>query len=281
MGYVLGISCKKPNKEGLKGRFMKRTLSVLGTLGLLGVVAVATTPSSSEAFFTYQEPRQAMDSAAPAVAALAGAQLPIAAEKFRADGPVVIQAGTGTAAQVASFGDDLDMSVGLPLILPAGWTYSVVDGSNLEDFKGSWHSKGSWVDALKDVGHQSGLHFLVDWNTRTVFVAKAANDLPMPSAVTGKEIPLVDGAAVSAPVVKPVWELHPGSLKEQLTGWAKTAEYQLIWSSPNDIQIQANGSLQGEFVEVVQTVSQRLFEQGAKIRVHIYQGNKVVLVKGE
>lgn len=83
---------------------------------------------------------------------------------------VVQELGFGRATELSSFGDDIPLSDGLAMIMPDGWVAFVDEDLSLPDSI-SWDARGvSWTRALGDLGTNSGLRFIVDWDQKVIQV---------------------------------------------------------------------------------------------------------------
>lgn len=81
------------------------------------------------------------------------------------------------------------------------------------------------------------------------------------------------------PASAPRWEVDKGRmLREQMTDWAASANYNLIWNAQNDYELRGSATFQGEFIDAVKTLFAALQANGLALRVTIYQGNKVMEV---
>lgn len=98
---------------------------------------------------------------------------------------VVQELGRGRATEISSFGDDLPLADGLSMIMPEGWVAFVDENLTLPEVI-SWDARGvSWTQALGDLGTNSGLRFIVDWdqNVVQVFGAKGYKQPKLTDAV--------------------------------------------------------------------------------------------------
>lgn len=113
-----------------------------------------------------------------------------------------------------------------------------------------------------------------------------------PTAQEGKEIgkesaqepvsaeTLPNSPSLPIPVIE-IWELQPGSLYAQLDAWASKNGYQLVWSAPDDLHMEASASFRGNFLECLQELFNGLLQAGYNLRLTVYQSNKVLEVRGE
>jgi hypothetical protein len=215
---------------------------------------------------------------------------------------VVTQIGFGVPIPVMGFGNDLPLADSMDMILPESWTYSVTDDCDMSDKKATWEAHGTWIDVLEKLGANENLRFLVDWKNNQVIVTQgdpeqAVNvaellESQMEEKQSEEALVLAEQEAQAEielqPAPEPLWELKPGSLKNQLKAWAVQAtdlepqtEWQIVWAAPTDFQLHAKAEIQGEFTEAVSQVIQSIHTNGAPLRAYIYKGNGVVLVKGE
>jgi len=76
-----------------------------------------------------------------------------------------------------------------------------------------------------------------------------------------------------------MWIIKPGSLKKQLTKWARIADYQLIWKAEHDFQMQAEATFKDNFYGAVKRLFTRMNRNGNSLRVTLYQQNSVLEVR--
>lgn len=206
------------------------------------------------------------------------------------DRNIITQVGWGEPREVAGFGENLPLSDSLDMVIPEDWRYIVADNIDAKDINVSWQAKGSWIDALEKIGEEHNLRFLIDWDNERVLLSKADIDAPLNMEAMniaaggveggGSDVADLPAAGSEEPAI-PVWELAPGSLKDQMQGWAETAGWQLVWAAPTDYRLRTNVDIEAPFVEAVSQVVESMRTNGATIRGYLYEGNKVVLIKGE
>ncbi len=78
-----------------------------------------------------------------------------------------------------------------------------------------------------------------------------------------------------------VWVLRQGSLMNQLDEWAKGESWKLIWQANYDLDLNADASFLGDFINVVEQIFSSLPRKNNGLRVSMYKQNKVVEVIGE
>ncbi len=78
-----------------------------------------------------------------------------------------------------------------------------------------------------------------------------------------------------------VWVLRQGSLMNQLDEWAKGESWKLIWQANYDLDLNADASFSGDFINVVEQIFSSLPRKNNGLRVSMYKQNKVVEVIGE
>lgn len=75
------------------------------------------------------------------------------------------------------------------------------------------------------------------------------------------------------------WHIKPGSLKKQLSKWARVANYQLVWKAEHDFQMQAEATFKDNFYGAVKRLFTRMNRSGNSLRVTLYQQNSVLEVR--
>lgn len=75
------------------------------------------------------------------------------------------------------------------------------------------------------------------------------------------------------------WHIKPGSLKTQLSTWARAANYQLVWKAAHDFEMQAEATFKGSFYGAVKRLFTRMNRSGNSLRVTLYQQNSVLEVR--
>lgn len=116
-------------------------------------------------------------------------------------------------------------------------------------------------------------------------VASVSSSLVEPVAPAAGELaPTASETAVEPPAPEPVpetWTIVPGKLHEQLSMWAKQADYQIIWKTRNDFDMESYARFQGDFLNAIRQLFAGLQRSGHALRVTLYQGNKVLEVNDE
>jgi hypothetical protein len=108
--------------------------------------------------------------------------------------------------------------------------------------------------------------------------APAPAPLPAMSPVAASPVSVSPPESLASPTI---WSLHPGLLKGQMQVWATQANYQLIWNSPNDFDLEAQSDFYGTFSDVVKQAFETLHNQGTPLRVVIHTGNRVLVVNDD
>lgn len=83
----------------------------------------------------------------------------------------------------------------------------------------------------------------------------------------------------SAPV--PTWTITPGNLQAQVSAWSAQANYQLLWKTQNDFEMESHARFQGDFLDAIRQLFTGLQRSGHALRVTLYQGNNVLEVSEE
>lgn len=78
-----------------------------------------------------------------------------------------------------------------------------------------------------------------------------------------------------------VWTITPGNLQAQVSAWSAQANYQLIWKTQNDFEMESHARFQGDFLDAVRQLFTGLQRSGHALRVTLYQGNNVLEVSEE
>ncbi len=77
------------------------------------------------------------------------------------------------------------------------------------------------------------------------------------------------------------WILKQGSLMNQLDEWAKKESWKVIWQANYDLDLNAEASFSGDFINVVEQVFNALPKKNNGLRINIYKANRVIEVIGE
>lgn len=121
----------------------------------------------------------------------------------------------------------------------------------------------------------------------TVQPVKASNSMqPANSAAQSALTELQAAPKAFTPLLPPVqqpkvWILKQGSLMNQLDEWAKGENWQLIWKSDYDLELNASATFAGNFIEAVTKVFHSLQKKNNGLRINLYKQNKVIEVIGE
>lgn len=231
----------------------------------------------------------------------------------------VFQIGQGEVGKSASKGNELPLDVALGILLPTNEWEINDSGDSSEILKQivSWESSGSWLESLRVIGKNHNIRFILNWNTKTLFVKQArrfpikeddllVKESQVEPVATDTEVktstPLVEPVAtdtevkistplvavekeeqpqILAPIEVQLWSIVPGSLKKQLTEWCLVDGYKLQWNSKSDWMISTNAEFRGSFIESIKTLFHELDNQKTGIFAELYTDNKVLVIKGE
>lgn len=117
--------------------------------------------------------------------------------------------------------------------------------------------------------------------------------VPMPATVTPQSalLPPVQDIKHSdakeeipvAPLPDPAstWTITPGNLQAQVSAWSAQANYQLIWKTQNDFEMESHARFQGDFLDAIRQLFTGLQRSGHALRVTLYQANNVLEVSEE
>lgn len=102
--------------------------------------------------------------------------------------------------------------------------------------------------------------------------------VPAPQNDAKEEIP-----APSLPETAPMstWTITPGNLQAQVSAWSAQANYQLLWKTQNDFEMESHARFQGDFLDAIRQLFTGLQRSGHALRVTLYQGNNVLEVSEE
>lgn len=89
--------------------------------------------------------------------------------------------------------------------------------------------------------------------------------------------------APSLPETAPMstWTITPGNLQAQVSAWSAQANYQLLWKTQNDFEMESHARFQGDFLDAIRQLFTGLQRSGHALRVTLYQGNNVLEVSEE
>lgn len=77
------------------------------------------------------------------------------------------------------------------------------------------------------------------------------------------------------------WTITPGNLQAQVSAWSAQANYQLLWKTQNDFEMESHARFQGDFLDAIRQLFTGLQRSGHALRVTLYQGNNVLEVSEE
>lgn len=205
------------------------------------------------------------------------------------DSIVLAQIGPGEKEKKQSRGDDVRLPLAIELITPDGWEGIVEENS--EDKTVSWQgdSEGDWMKTLEKIGRDEGVRFVVNWEAKQIAAGKGeiedlAKETDTSNTAEVKDEEKEKGDHVTSLEAEDEsdapWELEPGSLKDQLAEWCERVEYELIWDSKYDYQIEASQTFYGDFKEAVKKTVTALYRSGARITADIYTKNNVLYISG-
>lgn len=222
------------------------------------------------------------------------------------DSIVLAQIGPGEKEKKQSRGDDVRLPLAIELITPDGWEGIVEESS--EDKTVSWQgdSEGDWMKTLEKVGRDEGIRFVVNWEAKQIAAGRGEiEDLAKETdtsntaevkdgekgdhvtsleaedeSLEAEEVEEGESGQDAVNVSDAPWELEPGSLKDQLAEWCERVEYELIWDSKYDYQIEASQTFYGDFKEAVKETVTALYRSGARITADIYTKNNVLYISG-
>jgi hypothetical protein len=129
-------------------------------------------------------------------------------------------------------------------------------------------------------------------------IAADCGEIPCPSSVSSEALDTALGNRVQLEASRPsttlnanasvtrsansvavaLWQLEKGSLKDQLTAWADRADWQIVWSFPDDLVVEAAVQFYGTFDDVVESVVQSYYAHGAPVRAHVAEANLVIYI---
>ncbi len=81
--------------------------------------------------------------------------------------------------------------------------------------------------------------------------------------------------------LRDTFQLHPGSLRKQLSDWAVLNGYQLQWKGDYDIIVDTESSFDGTLIDAVNVVVKSLRDTGTAISATIYNRSKVIVIRGD
>lgn len=81
--------------------------------------------------------------------------------------------------------------------------------------------------------------------------------------------------------LRDTFQLHPGSLRKQLSDWAILNGYQLKWQGDYDIIVDTDSSFDGTIIDAISVVVQSLRDTGTALTATIYNRSKVIVIKGD
>jgi hypothetical protein len=188
---------------------------------------------------------------------------------------VVSQIGAGAAQARQSHGAGVPLDDALRMLAPNGWR---IDAKAAGNPKVHWRAgaKTTWVQALSQIGSNSGLRFLVDWRHKTLYVAKEKGAV-MHALAPNKAAQVAAVHKHPGPAPVPTWVIHPTrSIQANLSTWAAKAGWKILWSGQTWMPA-AGATFTGGFLDAVQGVLGALRAQGADVRAEAF-GNHVLVI---
>ncbi len=228
-------------------------------------------PGKSEHLSLNPRPSDMINKNKKAISALINSQ--------RVKGPV-LQAGICKEFKKASSkGNDLPLKFAMQLLMPtAMWKFETIpDKSNkILDTIVSWKTDENWLDAVTQIGRQTGFYFVVDWNLNKVLAGH-------PDQMTTLKTPSKnDYLKKVSPHIETVQRTITGDIKKGLTNFVKKNGYLLKIIAPEEkkFELEFPIFLAGKsFKEDLYTINSALNQNSVySFDFHVFQGNRIVML---
>ena len=138
------------------------------------------------------------------------------------------------------------------------------------------------IGTITDLLNQIAVKFDTSWKwdskTQTIFFEYNKPKITYVKAIKSTNIsaPII---AVK-PIIKPTWnyDLSDKKISTTLNKWAKQANYQLIWKSQDDFEVQTSGTIHGSFKEAINEVLRSFKNTETPLKANWYPNNVVVIL---
>ena len=108
-------------------------------------------------------------------------------------------------------------------------------------------------------------------------LADVAREKPPAAPPAPLPAPVISAAPASVPH-ESAWTIKPGLLRPQLSQWAASAGYQLVWKAEHDFDMESSAIFRDDFEGAIQRLFTRMHLQGNPLKVTVYQVNHVIEV---
>ncbi len=137
---------------------------------------------------------------------------------------------------------------------------------------------GTIVDLLNQVAVKFEASWT--WNNKTQTIIFAYNK---PKIIYTKvaESTIVKKPIIAVkPIIKSTWKYDSSDkyISTTLNRWAIQANYQLVWKSPDDFEVQSSGSLNGGFKEAVNEILRSFKNTDKPLKANWYPNNVIVIM---
>ncbi|MES9899392.1 MAG: TcpQ domain-containing protein [Sedimenticola sp.] len=213
----------------------------------------------------------------------------------------LIQYGTKIIINVTSRGTNLQLSYALKMLFPDNWKIKI-ESEDVINLAISWHPGTELTSLLSKKGISHQIAFVIDWNSKHVWVGRRPSILKVISnyemyephtrsdhAVkhknseknsTGKKITSVSSIKDDQ---TDAWHLSPGRLKPQLEKWGQKANYDVIWmhDKNSDLLVDVGAHFTGSFLSVINEVlrSYRAFNVDMTIEIFPNKPKGILMIK--
>lgn len=181
----------------------------------------------------------------------------------------------------------------LAMQIPPGWVGYITEDIVAYPVTGVFESTSHWTETFCNFLETNRLQGYVHMDSKRVYAQKldtktnpsvtsalrdAEKRISPPSSVT----PLQESAytALTAPSTQYTYSIRPGLLKGQLEDWCRAANFDLIWLSKNDFQLQGSQAFGNDFQKSVVDLFDLLYKEGRmSLKAQIFLGNKILRVR--
>jgi hypothetical protein len=178
-------------------------------------------------------------------------------------------------------GRDIALSDMLLAVVPKGFHTDMGDADGTQVV--TWSGGLPWDTVLANaISPLVSVGATIDWTQHTVVLRRIDAQAVLANADgNSKAAGALSSSASSDPSVPHIWTIRQGyPIGKELTGWAKTAGWNLVWQMPRDVVAPATSTFTGDFPTAATEVVRTLAENGALIHARIFDGNHTVVVQG-
>ncbi|MCP4021308.1 MAG: hypothetical protein GY729_05655 [Desulfobacteraceae bacterium] len=265
-------------------------------IGLIALFTVLVNPICARAFFKAVQPespkkiqkvqslKSGKHSAPEAVTKKEEKSLSPLFKTHQEQNPVLQVGISSPVKKASSRGSDLPLKTAMPLLMPnTAWKCEVSPGQSQDvlNIRVSWSTKETWLDALNEIGNQTGLQFIVDWNSNKVIVGDGNNTAESRQIQTRSFDKKMN--KTKKPLPKETFiSTITGDITISLARFMKSNGYHLKMQGPHGkrFELEYPIYLTGKsFKDNLYTINAALNQsQEYLFNFHVFQGNRIVML---